>query len=97
LRQRTVQKEKQLPVNIDGLEDFDLSVVGLTPDSIERSGGHIIIPLELMPFLKICKMPKVTRRKVAETKQRYVMRLKAGKVKPRKNVKKRKKSRKKRR
>jgi hypothetical protein len=99
MKQRTVQKEKRLPVNIDGLEDFDLSVVGLTPDSIERSGGHIVVPVELIPFLKICKMPKVTRRKVAETKQRYVMRLKAGKVKPRKNVKKpckRKKSRKKR-
>ena len=52
MKSRTTQ-EKKPKVNIDGLEDFDLSVVGLTVDSIERSGGHIVIPLELIPFLKI--------------------------------------------
>jgi hypothetical protein len=92
MKSRTTQ-EKKPKVNIDGLEDFDLSVVGLTVDSIERSGGHIVIPLELIPFLKICKMPKVTRRKVADSKQRYALRLKAGKVK---HHKKSEKSRKKR-
>jgi hypothetical protein len=88
MRARTIQKEKEKPaVKIDGLEDFPLELVGLTPDSIERSGGHIRIPLELLPFLKICRMPAVTRKKKAKEQHRYLLRLRAGKVKPHKDRK----------
>jgi hypothetical protein len=85
MRQRTIQKEKKPAVKIAGLGDFDLSIVGLTPDSIERSGGHIKIPIELIPFLKICKMPAVTRKKKADEQHRYLLKLRAGKVKPHKD------------
>ena len=87
MKPRTTQKEKQPPVKIDGLEDFDLGVVGLTPDSIERSGGSIVIPLELVPFLKICKQPAVTRKQKAEEMNRW--RLKVRKNKSKKSRKKR--------
>ena len=71
---KTVQKSR---VPIDGLEDFPLEVLGLTPESIERSNGHIKIPLELLPYLKICKTPVPTRKKKAQTQYRYLMRVKA--------------------
>ena len=87
MRQRTIQKEKKTPVKIDGMEDFPFEVVGLTVDSIERSGGSIRIPIELLPFLKICKMPAITRKKKAEEQQRYLIRLRAGKATPNKDRK----------
>jgi hypothetical protein len=88
MRQRTIQKEEKTPpVKIDGMEDFPFEVVGLTVESIERSGGHIKIPIELMPFLKICRMPAITRKKKANEQHRYLLRLKAGKVKPYKDRK----------
>jgi hypothetical protein len=89
MRQQTIQKERKPAVKIAGIEDFDLSVVGLTVESIEKSGGHVKIPLELIPFLKICKMPAVTRKKKAEEQNRYLLRLKAGKVGSRKRKRKR--------
>jgi hypothetical protein len=73
LRTRMIQKEKKPNVAIDGLEDFPLEVIGLTVDSVERSGGHIIIPLELVPFLKVCRMPAVTRKKKA--REQYLLRV----------------------
>lgn len=73
---KTVQKEKKPVVKIDGLEDFPLKTVGLTEDSIEKSGGHIKIPLELIPFIKICRTPAVTRKKRAKIQHKYLLRAK---------------------
>ena len=84
MAQKSVLKKTQkdrLAVKIDGLDDFLLETVGLTVDSIERSGGHIKIPLELIPFLKICRMPAVTRKKKAKQQQRYLLRVKKRKHK----------------
>jgi hypothetical protein len=75
MKQRTVQKEKRLVVRIDGLEDFPLETVGLTVDSIERADGHVKIPIELIPFIKICRMPVVTRRKKAKDQRNYLLRV----------------------
>ena len=85
MKQKTVHKEKRKPdLKIDGLEDFPLETIGLTVDSIERSGGHIIIPIELMPFIKICRMPATTRKKKAEVQHSYLLRVKKRKLKSRK-------------
>jgi hypothetical protein len=85
MRPRTVQKEKKCDVEIDGLEDFPLEIVGLTPDSIERSGGHIKIPIELLPFLKIMKQPVMTRKMKSNYQNKWLLRVKRRKFKnPRK-------------
>lgn len=60
---------------INGLGEFPLEVLGLTPESIERSNGRIHIPVELLPYLKICKMPKHYRDKNAAKLQAYRLRL----------------------
>jgi len=75
LKRKTAQKCKT--VDIDGLEDFPLETVGLTVDSIEKSNGSIVIPVELLPFLKIHRQPLMTRKKNAETQYRYLLRLKS--------------------
>lgn len=62
---------------IDGLEDFPLDLLGLTPESIEESNGGIVIPRELLPYVKICKAPKVVRVQRADKAARYFLRLKA--------------------
>lgn len=81
MRQRIVQKEKKCDVEIDGLEDFPLEIVGLTPDSIERSGGHIKIPIELLPFLKIMKQPVSMRKMKARYQDKWLLRVKKRKLK----------------
>jgi hypothetical protein len=74
-RQRTESVEKKKPM-IEGLEDFPLELLGLSVNSIERSGGHIKIPLELLPYLKICRLPRQIRNKIAEKQHRYYLSLK---------------------
>ena len=69
------------PVPIAGLEDFPLNVLGLSIESIERANGHIKIPVELLPYLKICKTPIVQRKRKAETQYRYVLKLRSSKEK----------------
>ncbi|MEM2111352.1 MAG: hypothetical protein QXX08_05690 [Candidatus Bathyarchaeia archaeon] len=76
MKQKAVIKESK-SVNIDGLQDFPLELLGLTPESIERSNGHIKIPIELLPYIKICKTPVINRKKKAEAQQKYLLRLKA--------------------
>jgi len=83
MRQRSVQKKK-CEVEIDGLEDFPLEIVGLTPDSIEKSGGHIKIPLELVPFLKVMKQPVLTRKMKSKYQDKWLLRVKKRKLKRRK-------------
>ena len=73
-KQAALQKERS--VEIDGLKDFPLEVLGLTPESIEMSNGHIIIPRELLPYIKICRMPVNYRERNAERIQRYRLSLK---------------------
>jgi len=68
-------------VQIDGSEDFPFKTVGVTEDSIEKSNGSIVIPVELLPFLKLHRQPLVTRKKNAEVQYRYLLRLKAKKKK----------------
>ncbi len=58
------------------MEDFPLEILGLTPESIEMSKGHIMIPRELLPYIKICKMPVNLREKNTEKLQQYRLRLK---------------------
>lgn len=62
---------------IDGLEDFPLEALGLTPESIEKSNGHIKIPIELLPYIKICKTPVLSRKQKAKTQYRYLLKLRA--------------------
>jgi hypothetical protein len=71
-RLETIQKER---VKIDGLDDFPLKLVGLTIDSIEKSGGHVKIPIELLPYIKICKMPVLARKQKAKTQFKYLLKL----------------------
>lgn len=73
------QKLEVEKVPIDGLEDFPLEILGLTPESIERSDGHIKIPVELLPFIKIVKTPRHLRRRRAKYKRDYLLRLDARK------------------
>ena len=80
MKQKVVQKETPA-VKIEGLDDFPLETVGITVESIERSDGHVRIPIELMPFLKLCRMPAVTRKKKAEQQHRYLLRVKKRKRK----------------
>jgi hypothetical protein len=75
MKQKLVQKEKQ--ALIDGLEDFPLELLGLTVDSIEKSNGHIIIPIELLPYLKIHKQSVLTRNSRSKIQHKYLLRLKA--------------------
>jgi hypothetical protein len=70
----TVKKRKPM---IEGLEDFPLHLLGLTPKSIEESNGHIILPKELLPYIKICRTPKAVREYHARLKREYELRLKA--------------------
>ena len=74
-KQRQQTSLKTVP--IDGLDEFPLEVLGLTPESIERSNGHIKIPAELLPYLKICKMPRTQRVQKTKYQQKYLLRLKA--------------------
>jgi hypothetical protein len=83
MHQRSAQKQKKYDVEIDGLEDFPLEVVGLTVDSIERSKGHIKIPIELVPFLKIMKRPASARKMKAREQCEYLLRVKKKKEKKR--------------
>ena len=68
-------------VQIDGSEDFPFQTVGVTEDSIEKSNGSVVIPIELLPFLKLHRQPSVTRKKNAEAQYRYLLRLKSKKKK----------------
>jgi|YelNatPaOPRAMG01_1025707.scaffolds.fasta_scaffold515159_1 hypothetical protein len=77
MKQKTSTIRKGRTVMIDGLEDFPLEILGLTPESIERSDGHIKIPVELLPYIKICKTPVISRKKKAEVQHKYLLRLKA--------------------
>jgi len=75
--QRAVAQEKEKkPLMIDGLEDFPLKLLGLSVDSIERSNGHIKVPVELLPYLRICKTPVLTRKIRAKIQHEYYLRLK---------------------
>ena len=77
LKRKNAQKVET--VHIEGAEDFPLETVGLNSDSIEKSNGSILIPVELLPFLKIHRQPLVTRKKNAEAQYRYLLRLKSKK------------------
>lgn len=72
----TIQRRRRMP-KIEGLKDFPLGLLGLTPESIERSNGGVVIPLELIPFIKVCKASKVVRVQRATDKQKFVLRLRA--------------------
>ena len=73
---QAITKTKRKPV-IEGLEDFPLHLLGLTPKSIEESNGKIILPKELLPYVKICRTPKAVRDYHARLKREYELRLKA--------------------
>jgi len=71
--------EETKKVEIEGLKEFPLDVLGLSPESIERSEGHIKIPIELLPFIKIVKTPPHIRKQRAKYKRDYELRLNARK------------------
>ncbi|MCL6579044.1 MAG: hypothetical protein K6T73_06610 [Candidatus Bathyarchaeota archaeon] len=62
---------KERPVKIDGSEEFPFDSLGLTKDSIKRKGEFILIPVELMPYLKLCILPVRRRIQVADYMYRY--------------------------
>jgi hypothetical protein len=71
------QKVEVEKVPIEGLDEFPLEILGLTPESIEKSDGHIKIPIELLPYIKIVRTPTHIRQKRAKYKRDYLLRLKA--------------------
>ena len=72
-KQKTILEAKG--IQIEGLDDFPLEVLGLTAASIERSGGHIRIPIELIPYIKIVRAPKHIRDQRAKYKRDYLLRV----------------------
>jgi hypothetical protein len=62
---------KERPVKIDGSEEFPFDSLGLTKGSIKRKGEFILIPVELMPYLKLCILPVRRRIQVADYMYRY--------------------------
>lgn len=68
---------KERKPTIEGLDEFPLHLLGLTPKSIEESNGKIILPKELLPYIKICKTPKAVRDYHARLKREYELKLKA--------------------
>ena len=75
--QKAVHKDT---VPLAGLESFPLEKLGLTVESIESSNRHILIPRELLPYLKLCKTTVTQREKGAIRHDRFLLRLKAKKL-----------------
>jgi len=48
---------KEKSVKIDGSDEFPFDSLGLTKGSIRRKGDEILIPIELLPYLKLCILP----------------------------------------
>jgi len=69
------RQRQELEIPIEGLEDFPLKILGLSIESIEKSKGHIKIPIELLPYLKIVRTPKHIREQRAKYKRDYELRL----------------------
>lgn len=55
-------------ITLDGLDSFPIQDLGLSKSSIKRVGDSVLIPLEILPFLKLLKKPKFIRKQ--ETKER---------------------------
>jgi hypothetical protein len=77
MRQKMIQKERK--ATIDGIEDFPLKSLGLKSNPIEKSDGHVIIPVELLPYLKIHKQTAMTRKNRLKIEHKYLSNLKRSK------------------
>jgi len=67
-------KLKSAIEELDGIEDVPLRELGLSIESIERSEGHIKIPIELLAYIKFCKNPKIIRDHKTREIARYRLR-----------------------
>ena len=63
-------------IQIEGLKDFPIEDFGLTKKSIRISNNNVMIPTELMPYLKLTRTPKDIRKLRAKYKREYEHRLK---------------------
>ena len=77
MKQKMMEKEKK--ATIDGIEDFPLKELGLKSNPVQKSDGHVIIPIELLPYLKIHKQTALTRRNRSKIQSKYLSNLKKGK------------------
>lgn len=62
---------KERKVVIDGSTEFPFDSLGLTKDRIKQRGENILIPVELLPYLKLCILPVRRRIQVADYMYRY--------------------------
>ena len=69
---KVITKRKPIGALIDGIDEFPLEDFGLTVESIKEKDGYIMIPRELLTYLKICKQPKFIRFLRARQQERYM-------------------------